>query len=529
MEIIGKQFIDGKRIAESDTRFSSYEAATGEPLPYTFYKATEAEVRKATAAAADAFRSYGKTGLEERAVFLETVADEIESLDDAFVQLVMRETGLPEGRIRGERSRTTNQLRLFASVVRRGDFLGARIDTALPTREPMPRSDIRQYRIGVGPVAVFGASNFPLAFSVAGGDTASALAAGCPVVVKAHSGHSATAELVGQAITRAVRRCQMPSGVFGMVFGEGVGRALVKAPEIKAVGFTGSLLGGRALCDLAASRPEPIPVFAEMSSINPVILMPRALEERAGAIALGLAGSVTLGAGQFCTNPGLVIGFRGKAFDQFCMQFADAMGDKPPAVMLNRGTLESYLEGLVRMKRTAGVEQIASGPIETNRAQACVFRAESTLLADPEHPLEEEVFGPSTNIVALHDLKELVEIVPALNGHLTASLFAEQDELDNCQELLEALENRVGRVILNDYPTGVEVCDAMVHGGPYPATSDSRGTSVGTLAIDRFLRPVCYQGYPDRVLPAPLKNDNPLGLRRLVNGAWSSGPLLVDV
>ena len=523
MEIIGKQFIDGRRSAESGITFSSYDAATGEALPYTFFKATEAEVLQASAAAGAAFPNYRKTTLEERARFLETVASEIDALDDSFVQLVMRETGLPEARIRGERARTTNQLRLFATVVRRGDFLNARIDTTLPDRQPLPRSDIRQYRIGVGPVAVFGASNFPLAFSVAGGDTASALAAGCPVVVKAHSGHSATAELVGQAISRAVELCRMPSGVFGMVFGEGVGRALVLAPEIKAVGFTGSLPGGRALCDLAASRPEPIPVFAEMSSINPVILMPGALAARSGAIAAGLAGSVTLGAGQFCTNPGLVLGFRGKGFDAFLGEFAEAMRGKAPAVMLNSGTQKSYLDGLARMIGTSGVEQIAAGPAEADRAQSCVFRAEASLLTDPKHPLEEEVFGPCTNVVALNDLKELLEMVPVLHGQLTASLFAEGDELQDCRELIEALEQRVGRVILNDYPTGVEVCDAMVHGGPYPATSDSRGSSVGTFAIDRFLRPVCYQGYPDQMLPDPLKNGNPLGLRRLVNGEWSCG------
>ncbi|GFO67128.1 2,5-dioxovalerate dehydrogenase [Geomonas limicola] len=525
MEIVGKQFIDGKRVAESGITFSSYDAATGEALPYTFFQASESEVRAATSAAFRAFGRYRNIPLEERALFLETIAAEIDALDDEFVRLVMRETGLPEARIRGERLRTTNQLRLFATVVRRGDFLGARIDTALPKREPLPRPDIRQYQVGVGPVAVFGASNFPLAFSVAGGDTASALAAGCPVVVKAHSGHSATAEMVGQAITRAVERSTLPAGVFGMVFGAGVGRALVLAPEIKAVGFTGSLPGGRALCDLAASRPDPIPVFAEMSSINPVILMPQALKARGAAIAAGLAGSVTLGAGQFCTNPGLVIGFQGEAFEEFAREFARAMESKPPAVMLNSGTLQSYLEGLARMESTPGVERCAAGPGETKRAHTCAFRADARLLSATGHPLEEEVFGPSTVLVALENLHELVQIVPTLNGQLTASLFAEEQELAGCGELLAALEHRVGRLILNDYPTGVEVCDAMVHGGPYPATSDSRGTSVGTLAIDRYLRPVCYQGYPDQLLPLPLQDANPLGLRRLVNGQWSEGPV----
>jgi NADP-dependent aldehyde dehydrogenase len=525
MDIIGKQFIDGKRSAAAGEVFLSYAAATGEALPFTFYQATEREIEEAVAAAVRAYPVYRQTGIEERAAFLEGIAAELDALDDAFVQLVMQETGLPEARVRGERLRTSNQLRLFATVVRRGDFLGARIDTALPQRQPLPRADIRQYRTGIGPVAVFGASNFPLAFSVAGGDTASALAAGCPVVVKAHPSHPATSELVGQAIVRAIDRCTMPTGVFGMVFGGTVGAALVKAPGIKAVAFTGSLHGGRALCDMAANRPEPIPVFAEMSSINPVILLPGALAERGEAIAVGLAGSVTLGSGQFCTKPGLVIGFKGAAFDLFARQFADAMGQKEPAVMLNQGIRHNYEQGVALLVRTPGVEQLAAGAKAKDRAQPCVFLADAGLLNDPEHPLEKEVFGPATVLVTLHDQQELLELLPRLHGHLTASLFAAPRELADWLPLVNALESMAGRLILNDYPTGVEVCDAMVHGGPYPATSDSRATSVGTLAIDRFLRPVCYQGYPDMALPAALKNDNPLGLDRLVNGEWTDGTI----
>ncbi len=525
MNVIGKQFIGGERVGASGKTFCSCDAATGEALPYVFYQAGEVEVQAAARAAAQAYPGYRHGSLSDRAAFLDAIADEIDALGDDFVQIVMRETGLPEMRIRGERARTSGQLRLFATVVRRGDFLGARIDTALPDRKPLPRPDLRQYRIGVGPVAVFGASNFPLAFSVAGGDTASALAAGCPVVVKAHSGHSVTAELIAQAVVAAVKKCGMPPGVFGMVFGAGVGGALVKAAEIKAVGFTGSLPGGRALCDLAAARPEPIPVFAEMSSINPVILMPGALAERGAQIARELADSVNLGAGQFCTNPGLVIGFKGAAFDAFTQSFAAAMGSRDPAVMLNSGTLQSYLDGLERMLQTEGVAELVSGPQAENRAQSCAFKAAAGLLADPGKPLEEEVFGPSTVLVALDDLQQLLNLAPGFNGHLTASLLAAEGDLENCRALISALEPRVGRLILNAYPTGVEVCDAMVHGGPYPATSDSRGTSVGTLAIDRFLRPVCYQGYPDRMLPEALQNANPLGLRRLVNGDWTAAAI----
>lgn len=527
MDILGKQFIDGRRVAESEETFVSYDAVSGEQLPHRFFFSTEAEVKSAAEAAARAFSVYRKTGLEERAAFLETIAREIDSLDDGFIRTVMTETGLPEARVRGERLRTSNQLRLFATVVRRGDFLGARIDSAMPQREPTPRPDIRQYRIGSGPVAVFGAGNFPLAFSVAGGDTASALAAGCPVIVKAHSAHPVTSELVGQAIVRAVEHCRMPNGVFGMLFGDNAGEPLVKAREIKAVAFTGSLRGGRALMEFAAGRPEPIPVFAEMSSINPVIILPGALNERSQAIAAGLAGSVTLGGGQFCTKPGLVIGFDGELFDRFCRQLGEEMARRDPAVMLNRKILANYQEGVERMGGIQGVECLASGISAKDRGQACVFRADVALLKDPGHPLEQEVFGPSTVSVSLKNMQELLDLVPQLNGHLTAAIFAGPAELESCGPLIEALETCVGRIIFNDYPTGVEVCDALVHGGPYPASSDSRVTSVGSLSIERFLRPVCYQGYPDNMLPPILQDRNPLGIRRLVNGSLTSEPISV--
>jgi len=523
MIVHGGQFIDGGRSASAlvEDFFCSYDAVTGEALPYTFYTATAGEIAAAATVATTSYPFYRSTGLPERARFLESIADEIDALDDEFVQLVMAETGLPEARIRGERLRTTTQLRLFAQVVRRGDFLGVRIDTALPERTPLPRPEIRQYRIALGPVAVFGASNFPLAFSVAGGDTASALAAGCPVVVKAHSSHPATSERVAQAIVRAVERSGMPAGVFGMLFGDSVGAPLVQNPAIKAVAFTGSLRGGRALYDLAASRPEPIPVFAEMASINPVIVLPGAMVERGSTIAAGLAASATLGTGQFCTKPGLVIGIAGDAFEAFCSQLTTEMGGKPPAVMLNRTILENYQAGVSRYEVTAGMVPLTTGAVEPGRAGASLFRAETTLLTDPAKPLEQELFGPATVIVAAKDVAELHTLLPTLQGQLTASIFAGPGEFTVAGELLAVLETKVGRLILNDYPTGVEVCNAMVHGGPYPATTDSRGTSVGSLAIDRFLRPVCYQGYPDVLLPQPLQDSNPLGLRRLVNGEWA--------
>jgi NADP-dependent aldehyde dehydrogenase len=521
MEILGTQFIGGQRTAPGDERFFSRDAATGSPLPHTFYQASSEQVQQAAAAAGAAFNEFRLTTPEQRAVLLDTIAEELEALDDDFLQVVMQESGLPEARVRGERSRTSNQMRLFARVLRRGDFLGARIDTPLPERQPLPRPDIRQYRIPLGPVAVFGASNFPLAFSVAGGDTASALAAGCPVVVKAHPGHPATSELVAAAVVRSVARCALPAGLFGMLFGDLIGGELVTAPAIKAVAFTGSLQAGQALCRLAAQRPEPIPVFAEMSSINPLILLPGALQERSEQIAAGLAASATLGSGQFCTKPGLVIGLAGEKFDRFCAQLADVMGAKDPFVMLTARILKNFQEGLERLEGVGGIRCLAGGTRLEGRAQAALFRADSSLLRDGRHLLEQELFGPVTLLVAVADREELLEFLPEMQGHLTASLFAREDELQGCQPLITLLEERVGRIILNDFPTGVEVGDAMMHGGPYPATSDSRSTSVGSLAIDRFLRPVCYQGYLDSLLPPALQNANPLGLMRLVDGEWS--------
>ncbi|MBT0665536.1 aldehyde dehydrogenase (NADP(+)) [Geobacter pelophilus] len=523
MEIVGKQFIDGKRSAESETRFFAYDAATGEPLAYRFFAATDAEVARAAAVAGAASPAYRKTCLKERAQFLDAIAEELDRLDDSFVQIVMQETGLPEPRIRGERLRTSNQLRLFAKAVSRGDFLGVRIDTALPDRQPLPRPDIRQYRTGIGPVAVFGAANFPLAFSVAGGDTASALAAGCPVVVKAHSAHPATSELVASAVVRAVERSGVPTGVFAMLFGDSVGAPLVRCPEIKAVGFTGSLAGGRALSEIAAARPEPIPVFAEMSSVNPVIVLPGALQERGSSLASGLAASVTLGAGQFCTNPGLVIGIAGAPFASFSQMLVAEMVNLPSMVMLNRSILRNYQDGIKRLSQISGMHLLSGAITEGDRGRPCLFQASSELLRSPARPLEDEVFGPVTVLVTVKDFQELLAIIPGLRGQLAACLFAAESELADAGPIVEDLETRVGRVIYNDFPTGVEVCDAMVHGGPFPATADGRSTSVGTLAIDRFLRPVCYQGYPHSLLPEALQDGNPYGLRRLVNGKWSAG------
>ena len=525
MNLSGFNFIDGQRSAEGDTRLHSVDATTGEQLPGAFFQATLGEVDLAVEAAERAFPIYRNLPAARRAEFLDAIADELDALGDDFVALTCRETALPTARIQGERGRTSGQMRLFAQVLRRGDFYGARIDQALPERKPLPRPDLRQYRTAVGPVAVFGASNFPLAFSTAGGDTASALAAGCPVVFKAHSGHMATAERVAEALVRAAEKTGMPTGVFNMIFGGGVGAALVKHPGIQAVGFTGSLKGGRALCDMAAARPQPIPVFAEMSSINPVLVLPQALQARSAAIAKDLSASVVQGCGQFCTNPGLILGIASPQMSAFVEQLRAHMAEQAPQTMLNAGTLASYGKGLAALHSHPGVSHLSGQPQSGNQAQPQLFQADISLLLEHDELLQEEVFGPCTVVVLAADRKELLRAVRALQGQLTATLLAEDADLVEFAELLPILEQRVGRVLLNGYPTGVEVSDAMVHGGPYPATSDARGTSVGTLAIDRFLRPVCFQNIPDAHLPDALKNANPLGIARLVDGQSSTRAL----
>ena len=517
-ELSGHNFIAGGRSAAGSVVLHSVDATTGQPLPNAFIQATAEEVHAAATAAHQANAIYSNLPAERRAEFLDAIASELDALDEQFVALVCRETALPAARIQGERARTSGQMRLFAQTLRRGDFLGARIDLPLPQRQPLPRVDLRQCRLGVGPVAVFGASNFPLAFSTAGGDTAAALAAGCPVVFKAHSGHMATAEQVAMAILRAAEKTGMPAGVFNMIFGAGVGEALVKHPLIQAVGFTGSLRGGRALCDMAAARAQPIPVFAEMSSINPVLVLPQALQVRGEQIARELAASVVMGAGQFCTNPGLVIGIRSPEFSAFLQSLSLLIAEQPGQTMLNAGGLRSYVEGCATLRAHSQVTHLAGQAQQGNQARAQLFLADVQLLLSGDELLQEEIFGPATVVVEVADRAELLAALQGLRGQLTATLLGEPAELAQAADLVAVLAQKVGRVLVNGYPTGVEVCDAMVHGGPWPATSDARGTSVGTLAIDRFLRPVCFQNFPDTLLPEALRNSNPLGLTRLVNG-----------
>lgn len=516
--IIGHNFIAGQRSALGSKVLQSVNASTGEALAYEFHQATEEEVNQACKAASEAFKSYRNTTPEQRALFLEAIADELDALGQDFLDTISQETALPLARLQGERGRTSGQMRLFAKVLRRGDYLGARIDTALPEREPMPRVDLRQVKIGVGPIAVFGASNFPLAFSTAGGDTASALAAGCPVIVKAHSGHMVTADQVAQAIDRAVASTDMPKGVFSMVYGNGVGEALVKHPLIQAVGFTGSLKGGQALSAMAAARPNPIPVFAEMSSINPMLMLPAALKNRGDSIAQDLADSVVMGCGQFCTNPGLIIGIKSPEYNQFIEKLTDIIGAKPGQTMLNAGTLESYSSGLEDLMTHEGFQHLAGQPQKGDHAQPQLLKADVELLLAGNQLLQEEIFGPATIVIEVKDKAQLIQALSSMNGQLTAALIADEADFAEFADVVPVLEEKAGRLLLNGYPTGVEVCEAMVHGGPYPATSDARGTSVGTLAIDRYLRPVCYQNYPQSLLPEALKDENPFNILRLVNG-----------
>jgi NADP-dependent aldehyde dehydrogenase len=457
---------------------------------------------------------------------LETIADNIVALGDELVARVMAESGLPRPRVEGERGRTAGQLRLFAQVVRAGRYLEARIDPALPERKPQPRPDVRSRKIPLGPVAVFGASNFPLAFSVAGGDTASALAAGCPVVAKAHPAHPGTSELVGRAIRDAVAAVGLPEGVFSLVFDSAyeIGQALVADPRIKAVGFTGSRRGGLALMKIAQERPEPIPVYAEMSSINPVLLLEGALAERGEQIAQAFVASLMMGAGQFCTSPGLLLGIAGDGLDRFTEAAKRALIEAAPGTMLTPGIHQAYCAGVEALARHPQVETVARGKAGHNyQGQAGLFATGAEAFLADAH-LKEEVFGSSSLIVRCPDAAALAEVVESLEGQLTASLHMSASDHDDARKLLPVLERKVGRILVNGFGTGVEVTNAMVHGGPYPSTSDGRSTSVGTMAIDRFLRPVAYQDLPDDLLPPELRDSNPRDIDRVVDGK----PVLAD-
>lgn len=500
--ITGKHLIAGDWIA-GDSTFTS-EPAHGPASEYA--QGTKAHINAAVEFAEQAFWSYGYSTAETRAGFLNAIADEIEARGEALTHIGSRETGLPEARLNGERGRTTGQLRLFASHILDGAYLDRRHDVALPDRAPMPRPDIKMVERPVGPVAVFGASNFPLAFSTAGGDTASALAAGCPVVVKGHPAHPGTAEIVAQAIAAAIKTCGIHSGVFSLIQSNSreAGEALVTHPLIQAVGFTGSLGAGRALFNLCASRPTPIPFFGELGSINPMFLLPHALSARGPQIAQGWAGSLTMGAGQFCTNPGVVVVLKGDDAQGFATAASEALAGVLAQTMLTDGIAASYQSGREAVAASAGVDELLAASCEGRNAAPYLYRVSVKDWLD-SRVLAEEVFGPLGIIVEAHDFDEMKAVALNLHGQLTCTLQIDDADLEQAKQLMPILERKAGRILANGFPTGVEVSEAMVHGGPYPASTNFGATSVGTLAIRRFVRPVSYQSMPDALLPLELR------------------------
>jgi NADP-dependent aldehyde dehydrogenase len=518
----GKSLVAGEWVSGGDL-FHARSPLNGEKLEPGFFTMGPAQVDAALQQAEAAFKIFGASSGDDRGAFLERISDEIMALGDDLLARANLETGLPLARLTGERARTVNQLRLFAQVAREGSWVDARIDHAMPDRQPVPKPDLRRMLVPLGPVAVFGSSNFPLAFSVAGGDTASALATGNPVIVKAHSGHPGTSEMVAGAVAKALAHCGLPGGVFSMLQGPGrlIGPALVKHPFTRAAGFTGSRSAGRALFDAAASRPDPIPVFAEMSSLNPVFLLPEALRRRGPEIARGLCGSITMGVGQFCTKPGLVFGIRGPDLDLFQQALAKALESVPPATMLHVGICDAYRNGLARATVMQGVEPVAKSnqTPDAQRTQAEAVVARTTLENFLQQPaLAEEVFGPFALVIVAGSLGDFERAACQLEGQLTATLHGTDADLAGAQSLVQILQRKAGRLIVNGFPTGVEVCPSMNHGGPYPATTDVRFTSVGTAALQRFVRPVCYQDFPQSLLPACLREDNPLHIQRMVDG-----------
>ncbi|MGA9583686.1 MAG: aldehyde dehydrogenase (NADP(+)) [Terracidiphilus sp.] len=525
MELTGLSFIGTQRGSRDGASFQAFAPQTGDPLQPVFRSATPQELDHAARLAAEAVASYSQTSGKTRGAFLRHIADGFESHRDVLAQRAHLETALPMPRLTGEVTRTANQLRMFAGVVEEGSWVQARIDPALPDRAPLPRPDIRSMLRALGPVAVFGASNFPLAFSVGGGDTASALAAGCPVIVKAHPAHPGTSELAAAIINESVIAHDLHPGVFSMLFDSGVaiGTALVKHPLIRAVAFTGSLRGGRAIMDLTAARPDPIPCFTEMSSGNPVFILPGALRKGPAALAQSLFGSFTLGAGQFCTKPGIVFLAEAPQSLAFRDELKSFVEQAHPFTLLTSGIASEYHRAtdaratqvsLTVEPHLSSEDQNGSEPFH---AQATLFTTTlDQLLRQPD--LADEIFGPETLLVRCGSTQDYLQAARALAGHLTATVLGDEDDLAANRELIHILEQKAGRVIFNGFPTGVEVTHAMVHGGPYPSTSDPRFTSVGSLAIYRFARPVCFQNFPQTMLPPELQDENPLAISRLRDG-----------
>lgn len=523
MKLEGLSIIGQGRAAAAGNPKAAINPATGSVIGPDYFWATIGDVDKAAELAAAAFTEFRGWPGKQRRDFMNRIATLLEASGPEIVHLAHQETALPVARLQGELARTCFQMRFYGEAVAGGLAIGARIDHADAARQPLPKPDLRSIMMPVGPVVVFSASNFPLAFSVAGGDTASAFAAGCPVIVKPHQGHLGTSELVGLLVQKAARDSRAPEGVFSMLYGDGpdLGIALVKQPLVKAVGFTGSRRAGRALMDAAAARPEPIPVFAEMGSINPVFVLGRVLDQQAENIATGLHGSVTLGVGQFCTSPGLIFFEASDGGDRLRSKLTALMAATPAGTMLTSGLCSAYQRGVDHFLRTTGVTLLAQvkadpGPGKAQGGAALFATNLETFLAHPG--LMDEVFGPSTLMVECPSARHMLTAAWRLEGQLTATIHATPEELRVNRELVEVLATKAGRMVFNGFPTGVEVAHAMTHGGPYPATSDGRSTSVGTRAVERFQRPVCYQNYPDEALPEALQESNPLAIPRLVDG-----------
>ncbi len=501
----GMHLIGGQEVGCTTEYFQAFDPSENLPLEPAFSEASAELVARAVRLAhhdVDAFRLVDH---QRRAEFLEEIGRQLTAIKPLLIDRAHRETGLPLARLEGELTRTVNQQQLFARLLKDGIYAQTTIDPPQPDRTPHPKPELRKRFVPLGPVAVFGASNFPLAFSVAGGDSISALAAGCPVIVKGHPAHPGTSELAGRAICNAVSNCDLPAGTFSLLQGAGqqLGAALVQHPLLAAAAFTGSLQGGRALFDLAAARPQPIPVYAEMGSVNPLFILPQALAGVADKLAQRFADSVTLGVGQFCTNPGLLFALEGSELDAFADSVRLRFATQSPAIMLHPGIKENYLQGLKRLAAAAGVASLYYPdvqPLDGCLVRPALFQTSAAEFLREQH-LSEEVFGPATLILSCPTADDMLAVARSLPGQLTATVHAAPAEAQLARTLFRILETKAGRLLLNDFPTGVEVCSTMVHGGPYPATTDSRSTSVGTAAIERFLRPLCYQNFTVDFLP----------------------------
>jgi NADP-dependent aldehyde dehydrogenase len=523
--ITGTNTIGNTSSKKGKLTYKTFNPQENKETEWTFYEATSTEIDQAVTLAEEVFKVYKDFSGKRKAQFLNAIADEIEALGDELIHTYCQESGLPEGRARGERGRTMGQLRSFATLLEEGSWIEAVIEKGQPNREPMPKADIRKMLFPLGPIVVFGASNFPLAFSTAGGDTASALAAGCPVIVKSHPMHSGTGELVASAIIKAVEKTDMPNGVFSNLNSSGisVGQQLVKHPKIKAVGFTGSMNAGTALYKIASEREEPIPVFAEMGSINPVVVLPSALNENGKTWAAKYASSITLGAGQFCTNPGLVLAIKSTKLDDFITRLSEEILQLEPTCMLHPTIHDKYQQGKKELSKQDGVIITADYEKTTgqNTARPAILKVDGADFSkNPK--LHKEVFGPFSLVVCCTDAAELEKIVSQLEGQLTGTVLGSENELEEYHGIVDALQNRVGRILFNGVPTGVEVCSSMQHGGPFPASTDARFTSVGTSAIKRWVRPVSFQDWPNKLLPKALQDENPLGIVRLEEGKYTN-------